>query len=134
MLRCGVQSMVEAMFALMAAMVGVGILRRKSGASEIGRDAVNTLFLVATALAVQLLNFYVTWDMVFTKYLPDLNLGLNFFLDMLQTTAFWPTTSLPLAILLPFVALLAAKGAQLATRLMTRSPLPDMAAHIERLE
>ena len=63
----------------MAAMVVVGILGRKSGASEIVRDASNTLFVVATALAVQLLIFYVAWGVVFTKYLPDLNWGFKFF-------------------------------------------------------
>ena len=104
----------EAMFALMAAMVVVGILRRKSSASEIVRDAANTLFLVATMLAVQLLIFYVAWGVVFTKYLPDMNWGLKFFLDMLQTTVFWPTISLPLAILLPYIALLTTGMAKLA--------------------
>jgi hypothetical protein len=104
----------EAMFALMAAMVAVGILRRKSGASEIVIDASNTLFMVAAALAVQLLLFYVTWGVVFTRYLPDLDWGFKFFLDMLQTMAFWLTPSLPLAILLPYSALLIAGVARLA--------------------
>jgi type I phosphodiesterase/nucleotide pyrophosphatase len=107
----------EAMFALMAAMVVVGILRRKSSASEIGLDAVNTLFLVATVMGIQLLIFYVAWGVVFTKYLPNLNWGLKFFLDMLQTTAFWPTNSLPLAILLPYIALLTTGVAKLAISL-----------------
>jgi hypothetical protein len=107
----------EAMFALMAAMVVVGILGRKSSAIEIMRDAVNTLFVVATALAVQLLIFYVAWGVVFTKYLPDLNWEFKFILDMLQTMAFWPTTSLPLAILLPYIALLTAGVAKPATSL-----------------
>ena len=57
----------------MAAMVVVGILGRKSSAIEIMRDAGNTLFVVATAIAVQLLIFYMAWGVVFTKYLPDLN-------------------------------------------------------------
>jgi hypothetical protein len=107
----------EAILALMAAMVVVGMLGRKSSASEIVRDAANTLFVVATALAVQLLIFYVAWGVVFTKYLPNLNWGFKFFLDMLQTTAFWPTTSLPLAILLPYIALLTVGVSKLATSL-----------------
>jgi len=110
-------SRLEAMFALMAAMVVVGILGRKSSAIEIMRDAGNTLFVVATALAVQLLIFYVAWGVVFTKYLPDLNWEVKFFLDMLQTMAFWPTPSLPLAILLPYIALLTVGVAKLATSL-----------------
>ena len=62
-------AIVEAMFALLAAMVVVGILWRKAGAGEIGRDAVNTLFLIAAALAVQLFIFYVAWDAIFSIYL-----------------------------------------------------------------
>ena len=105
------------MFALIAAMVVVGILGRKSSAIEIMRDAGNTLFVVATALAVQLLIFYVAWGVIFTKYLPDLNWEVKFFLDTLQTMAFWPTTSLPLAILLPYIALLTVGVTKLATSL-----------------
>ena len=108
---------VEAIFALMAAMVVVGILGRKSSAIEIMTDAGNTLFVVATAMAVQLLIFYVAWGVVFTKYLPDLNWAVKFFLDMLQTMAFWPTTSLPLAILLPYIALLTVGVTKLAVSL-----------------
>ena len=107
----------EAMFALMAAMVVVGILGRKSSAIEIMRDAGNTLFIVAAALAVQILIFYVAWGVIFTKYLPDLNWEFKFFLDTLQTMAFWPTTYLPLAILLPYIALLTVGVTKLATSL-----------------
>jgi hypothetical protein len=110
----------EAMFALMAAMVVVGLLRRNSSASEIGRDAVNTLFLVAMVLGIQLLMFYVAWGLIFTQYLPNLNWALKFFLDMLQTMAFWPTTNLPLAILLPYIALLTTGAAKLATSITAR--------------
>ena len=109
----------EAIFALMAAMVVVGILRRKSSASEIVCDAVNTLFLVATVLGIQLLIFYVAWGLIFTKYLPDLNWALKFFLDILQTMAFWPTIYLPLAILLPYIALLTTGAFRLAASLKT---------------
>ena len=108
-----------AMFALIAAMVVVGILRRKSSASEIVRDAVNTLFLVAMVLSIQLLTFYVAWGLIFSKYIPDLNWALKFFLDILQTTAFWPTTLLPLTILLPYIALLTASAFKLTVSLKT---------------
>jgi hypothetical protein len=111
-------TVVDAIFALMAAMLVVGVLRRKAGAGEITRDAVNTLFLVAAALAVQILIFYVAWDVVFITYLPDLNWGFKYNLDVLQTTAFWPMTALPLAALLPLFALLAAWVAKLVVRLV----------------
>jgi len=107
----------EAMFALMAAMVVVGILGRKSSAIEIVINASNALFMVASALAVQLLIFYVAWGLVFTKYLPDLRWVFKFFLDMLQTTAFWPFADWPLAILLPYLALLTLGVAKLVTSL-----------------
>jgi hypothetical protein len=111
-------TVVDAMFALIAAMLVVGVLSRKAGAGEIVRAAANTLFLVAAALAVQILIFYVAWDVVFITFLPDLKWGFKFYLDVLQTTAFWPTTSLPVAALLPLFALLAAWAANQLGRLI----------------
>jgi hypothetical protein len=70
-------------------------------------------------LSIQLLTFYVAWGLIFTKYIPDLNWALKFFLDILQTTAFWPTTLLPLTILLPYIALLTARAFKLTVSLKT---------------
>ena len=110
----------DAMLALAVAMLVVGVLRRKAGPSELARDAVNTLFLVATALAAQILIFYVAWDVVFGRYMPDLRWGFKYYLDVLQTAAFWPVTPLPLAALLLLFALFAAWVVNRAARLITR--------------
>jgi hypothetical protein len=126
------RTVTDAIFALMAAMVVVGIFRRNTGAGEIARDAVNTLFIVAAALAVQILIFYVAWDVVFTTHLPDLNWAFKSLLDMLQTTAFWPMTALPLAVVLPLFALLVARVVNLAVRLITSALPSDHALPIPR--
>jgi len=124
----------DAMLALTAAMLLVGVLRRKAGAGTIACDAVNTLFVLACALAAQILIFYVAWDVVFARYLPDLNWGFKFYLDVLQTTAFWPMTLLPLAALLPLIALLAAWIANRVARLITGRLPANGALPIPRLK
>ena len=58
---------------------------------------VNALFLVALGLAIQVLLFYWVWNWEFTWYLPDLAWGFKYYLDMLQTSAFWPLAYLPAA-------------------------------------
>lgn len=98
----------EAMIALLVVTVLVGVIRRRAGPLKVVRDSVHTLLSVALVLMVQILIFYVLWDVTFEWHLPDFALGFKYYLDVFQTTAFWPLTPLPVAGLLPFVGLGAA--------------------------
>jgi len=101
------------MLALVIAMLIVGILRRRAKAVEVARDAVNTMFLVGVGMTLQILVFYVWWGLTFSWYIPDMLMGFKYYIDMFQTTAFWPLIYLPVAAVLPLVALLVARIARL---------------------
>jgi hypothetical protein len=96
---------IEALVALLVAVVVVAILRRRAEYGEIARDTVHTMLLVALALAVQIDIFYVQWGFFPDWYLPEMNSAFKFYLDLYQTTVFWPLTPVPTALLLPFIAL-----------------------------
>lgn len=96
---------IEAVIALTLAIIVVAILRRRAAPGEIARDAVHTMLLVVIVLGVQIVAFYVWWDFLPTWYLPDLYWGFKFYLDLFQTTVFWPLLFLPLAALLPLIAI-----------------------------
>ncbi len=98
----------EALIALVIAVVVVSLLRRRAERGEIARDVVHTMLLIALVLGVQILIFYGLWDFLPTWYLPALGAGFKFYLDLYQTTAFWPILALPAAALLPLIALLIA--------------------------
>ncbi len=114
----------ETMLLLVVCMIAVGVLRRRARAGEIARDAVNTVFLVALAMGLQILVFYVLWGVTFSWFLPDLLQGFKYYIDMFQTTAFWPMTYLPVAALLPVIALLAAGVGRLLGRRGSRMKEP----------
>jgi hypothetical protein len=97
----------DTMIILVVVMVIVGIWRRSTGPGEIARDAVNTLFVIAAALMIQILAFYVLWDVHYSAIMPDLAMGFKYYMDVFQTTAFWPLIYLPVAAILPPLALLA---------------------------
>ncbi len=99
---------IEALIALTVAVIVVALIRRRAGFGEIARDILHTMLLVAMGLGVQMLVFYVLWGISFSWYLPDLMLGFKFYLDLYQTTVFWPMLVVPAAILLPLIALLVA--------------------------
>lgn len=96
---------IDAMLALLLASIVVGILNRRAGAYTTAHNTVNMAFLVAWVLALQIVLFYVLYDISWSWYLPDLGLGLKYYLDTLQTSAFWPLLYVPLLVVLPFVAL-----------------------------
>jgi Type I phosphodiesterase / nucleotide pyrophosphatase len=99
---------VDTMIVLLVVMAVIGVWRRSAGWGELARDAVNTLCVIGAALMLQILVFYVLWDVQFSAILPDLEMAFKYYMDVFQTTAFWPQPFLPLAALLPLVALLAA--------------------------
>ncbi len=98
----------EALISLVIAVVVVALLRRRAGNGEIARDVIHTMLLVALVLGAQILIYYGLWDFLPSWYLPALGAGFKFYLDLYQTTAFWPILALPAAGLLPLVALLIA--------------------------
>ncbi len=100
----------EALLALLVAVIVVALLRRRAARGEIARDVVHTMLLVALVLGVQILFYYLLWDFLPTWYLPDLGMGFKFYLDLYQTTVFYPLLALPVAVLLPLLALLVAGG------------------------
>ena len=60
-------------------------------------------------MVVQIMSFYLAWDIVYKWYLPDLEAGVKYYLDVALSTVFWPDIALPLAVFLPFLALLGSK-------------------------
>jgi hypothetical protein len=91
--------------ALVVAVSLVAVLRWRAPAGEIARDAVHTMLLVAAVLGVQILAYAVVWEILPAWYLPDLLWGFKYYLDLYQTTVFWPLTPLPLAAIVPVFAL-----------------------------
>ncbi len=81
------QRMVEA--ALVSALVGlvVGWLGRNRSAYGAALAAVNTSFLVAYGLILQIDLFYLLWNVSFSWYLPNLRMGFKYYLDLFQLVA-----------------------------------------------
>ncbi|MBI3915227.1 MAG: alkaline phosphatase family protein [Chloroflexi bacterium] len=96
---------IDAMIALLIAFIGVGAASRRADVYNTALNAVNTAFLIFAALVVQILIFFVLWNSTFAWYIPDLALGFKYYLDVLQTSAFWPLLYVPLLAILPFIAL-----------------------------
>ena len=95
---------VDALIALLAAGVLAGVLSYRRDVFGSALAAVNTLFLIALGLALQVILFFWLWNVSFAWYLPDLVLGFKYYLDMIQTTAFYPKVYLPVAAILPLLA------------------------------
>ncbi|MCJ7668425.1 MAG: hypothetical protein MUP04_09155, partial [Anaerolineae bacterium] len=81
------QRIVEA--ALVSALVGlvVGWLGRNRSAYGAALAAVNTSFLVAYGLILQIALFYLLWNVSFSWYLPNLRMGFKYYLDLFQLVA-----------------------------------------------
>jgi len=75
--------------ALVSALVGlvVGWLGRKRSAYGAAVAAVNTSFLVAYGLILQIDLFYLLWNVGFSWYLPNLRMGFKYYLDLFQLVA-----------------------------------------------
>ncbi len=98
----------EALVALLVGVLVVAVLRRRAAPGEVARDAVHTMFLVGLGLLLQILWFYVLWNITFAWYLPDAVFGFKYYMDVFQTTVFWPMWYVPVAALLPLLAVGAA--------------------------
>jgi len=96
---------VDALISLLVAGLLVSILARRKDWFGAALAVVNTMFFVALGLALQVLLFYWLWNVNFSWYLPNLAWGFKYYLDMLQTTAFYPKIYLPVAAILPLLAL-----------------------------
>ncbi len=96
---------VDAMIALLVAFIAIGALSRRADVYNTALNAVNSAFLIFAALVAQILFFFVLWNSTFAWYIPDLALGFKYYLDVLQTSAFWPLLYVPLLAILPFIAL-----------------------------
>ena len=96
---------VDAMIGLLVATLVVGVLNRRASIYNTALNTLNMAFFVAGTLALQIVLFYVLYDVSFAWYLPNLTLGFKYYLDVLQTSAFWPLVYVPLLALLPFIAL-----------------------------
>ncbi len=99
---------IEALLALIIAVLVGALLRRRAAPGEVARSAVHTMFLVGLGLLVQILLFCVPWGAIFTWYLPDPVAGFKYYVDVFQTTVFWPMLYLPVAAILPLLAMGAA--------------------------
>ncbi len=96
---------IDAMLALVLASLVVGAANRRQGVYVTTLATINMAFAVAAVLAVQILTFYLWYDVGFSWFIPDLLLGLKYYLDLLQTGAFWPLVYVPLLVFLPAIAL-----------------------------
>lgn len=95
----------EGVIALALVSIAVGVASRGASVVELLRRGILTHAAVAFGLAVQILTFYVLWGAVLRTYLPDLAAGFKYYLDVFQTTIFWPVFPLPIALLLPILTL-----------------------------
>ncbi len=96
---------VDAMLALLLTFIVVGGLGRRKDVYTTALNSINTAFLIFALLVVQINLMYWLWDVRFAWYIPDLTLGFKYYLDVLQTSAFWPMLYVPLLAILPFIAL-----------------------------
>jgi hypothetical protein len=78
------QRLIDAAIAISGAGLLAGILTARGGIADAARTGLDTGFLVAYALVLQVLYFYWLWDIRFAWYLPDLRLGFKYYLDLLK--------------------------------------------------
>lgn len=95
----------EGVVALAVASLAIGAASASAPISLVVRRAIQTAWLVAAGLAIQIVGFFVWWGAVFPWYLPDLTSGFKYYLDVFQTTIFWPVLPLPLVLFTPVFAL-----------------------------
>jgi hypothetical protein len=101
----------EGVIVLALVSIAVGVASRGASVLELLRRGILTQVAVAFGLALQILAFYVLWGAVFRTYLPDLAAGFKYYLDVFQTTIFWPVFPLPTALLFPILTLVGAWSA-----------------------
>ncbi len=96
---------IDALIVLLVATLVVAVWRRKAGPGEVARDTVHMMGVVGAGLMVQILVFFVLWGVQFDWVLPDTVLGFKYYIDVFTSTVFWPLIYLPVAALLPLLAM-----------------------------
>ncbi len=107
---------VDALLVLIVVMSVVGALRRGFANADVALTAAHTLFLIGGGMVVQIGAFYLAWDVVYEWYLPDLTAGVKYYLDVTLSTVFWPYSALPVAALMPALAVTVARIAAFIER------------------
>ncbi len=110
----------DALLALIVVILIVGALGRGCGNADVALMAVQTLLLIGAGIAVQIAAFYLAWGVGYDWYLPDLNAGVNYYLDVAISTIFWPIPVLPFALILPWMAIVGARVYAVLERLNSR--------------
>lgn len=108
----------EAALVMLLAALAVGALARERPARTVAALGVDTLFLIAYALLLQILTFYWQWGVTFAWTMPDLRLGFKYYVDLIQLGAMYLAPSGPLGIPLALVMPLAALGGWSLARLI----------------
>ncbi len=116
---------VEALVALLIGVLVVAVLRRRAAPAAVARDAVNMMFLIGLGLLLQILAFFVWWNITFAWYLPDPVIGFKYYLDVFQTTVFWPMGYVPVAALVPLLAVGVARLAGWIGKILATAPMGD---------
>jgi type I phosphodiesterase/nucleotide pyrophosphatase len=96
---------IDALILLIVVTLVLAVWRRNAGAGGLARDTANMLFVIGTGVIVQILVFYVLWNVEYSWALPDTALGFKYYIDVFQSTAFWPQLPLPVAAILPLLAI-----------------------------
>lgn len=123
-----------AVFMLLAALA-VGALARRRPAGTTAALGMDTLFLIGYALVLQILTFYWQWGVSFSWTLPDLRLGFKYYVDLIQLGAMYlpiqAPFGLPLALLMPLVALAGWGLARLVANLRARRIIEEQPAGVQ---
>jgi len=111
---------IDAIIALVIAVLVVAVLSRGRGWYPSALNIVHTSFWVSYGLLVQILLFYWLFDVRFPWYIPDLQLGFKYYLDLLQLASTTFQMRLPIALIALGLGL-AVKGlADLVTLIVRR--------------
>jgi hypothetical protein len=100
-----IQGRVMSSLILMTVLILVlAVIRRGRMATEVAREAVHTLLAIGLVLMAQILFFYVLWGVTYEWYIPDVTMAFKYYMDLFQTTAYWPLPPLPFAAIAPLLA------------------------------
>lgn len=126
---------IQAVVFMLLAALAVGALARERPAGTAAALGVDTLFLIAYALVLQILTFYWQWGVTFSWTLPDLRLGFKYYVDLIQLGAMYlPVQApfgLPLALLMPLVALAGWGLARLVANLRARRIIEEQPTGVQ---
>lgn len=111
---------IDALILMAISMLIVGVWRFRARPVEILRDAVNALFVIGAGIMLQILFYYVLWGVRLDWAFPNLKWGFKYYVDVFQSTVFWPQLPLPVATIMPLLALLVGWLTGLTARLAGR--------------